>query len=508
MKTIRRKLAVEKQRILKRLDHARRTVTDKPVLNSANIDYEIADKVRGISYGGIGAAHQVVQTSGLPAEINRRLKFFKVHKPYHESDHVLNLAYNALCGGKSLDDLELRRNDRNFLDALGAISLPDPTTAGDFCRRFTALTVHGLMDAINFVRVTKIWRSQGSSFFDLATVDVDGTIVETLGETKEGMDIAYDGTWGYHPLVVSLANTGEPLYIYNRSGNRPSHAGAEGYIDKAIALCKRAGFRKILVRGDTDFSLTQSFDRWHETGATFIFGYDAKPNMVAAAEALADPMYAQLMREAESVIKTSPRQKPVNVKQKIVEDRGYKVLKLLREDIAEFSYRPGACVRDYRVVVLRKLISEVYYGFETVDETRYFFYITNDSERTAEEVVKEANRRCNQENLHAQLKDGGVKALHAPVNSLVANWAYMVMASLAWTIKAWFALMLPVGGRWAEKHKEERDQVLRMEFRTFVQAFIIIPAQIVTAGRRIVYRLLGWNPWQPILFRLMAALTS
>lgn len=492
---------------MKRLDRARRTVTEKPVLNTTNIHYEIADKVRGISCGGIGAIHMVTRAVGLAEAIDERLDLFKIHKPYHESDHVLNIAYNGLCGGKTLDDLELRRNDRNYLDALGASSIPDPTTAGDFCRRFTAPTVLGLMEAINFVRVTKVWRHQGASFFDLATIDVDGSIVETLGECKEGMDIAYDGRWGYHPLIVSLANTGEPLYIYNRSGNRPSHAGSEGYIDKAISLCRRAGFRNILVRGDTDFSLTKNFDRWDEGGTKFVFGYDAKPNMVAAADGLPERMYAELVREAERQLEIKARERPANVKQRIVEERGYKDVRLDSEDVAEFPYRPLSCEKTYRVVAVRKNLKVAHFGVPLFDEVRYFFYITNDAAMSAEQVVKEANKRCNQENLIAQLKSG-VRALHAPLNTLEANWAYMVMASLSWTLKAWTALMLPVAGRWQEQHKQDRERLLRMEFRTFIQAFVLIPAQIITAGRRIIYRILAWNPWQHVFFRLVDAFTT
>jgi len=507
VKRIRRKLAAEKKKIMKRLDRARRTVTEKPVLNTTNIHYEIADKVRGISCGGIGAIHMVTRAVGLAEAIDERLDLFKIHKPYHESDHVLNIAYNGLCGGKTLDDLELRRNDRNYLDALGASSIPDPTTAGDFCRRFTAPTVLGLMEAINFVRVTKVWRHQGASFFDLATIDVDGSIVETLGECKEGMDIAYDGRWGYHPLIVSLANTGEPLYIYNRSGNRPSHAGSEGYIDKAISLCRRAGFRNILVRGDTDFSLTKNFDRWDEGGTKFVFGYDAKPNMVAAADGLPERMYAELVREAERQLEIKARERPANVKQRIVEERGYKDVRLDSEDVAEFPYRPLSCEKTYRVVAVRKNLKVAHFGVPLFDEVRYFFYITNDAAMSAEQVVKEANKRCNQENLIAQLKSG-VRALHAPLNTLEANWAYMVMASLSWTLKAWTALMLPVAGRWQEQHKQDRERLLRMEFRTFIQAFVLIPAQIITAGRRIIYRILAWNPWQHVFFRLVDAFTT
>ena len=139
------------------------------------------------------------------------------------------------------------------------------------------------------------------------------------------------------------------------------------------------------------------------------------------------------------------------------------------------------------------------------DEFRYFFYITNHRSLSKEEVVFESNQRCNQENLIAQLQ-GGVRALHAPVNTLNANWAYMVMASLAWSLKAWAGLMLPIHPRWKEKHTEERELVIRMEFRTFLNAFMNVPAQIVQTGRKLVYRLLSWNPWQHIFFRLVYAL--
>jgi hypothetical protein len=57
----------------------------------------------------------------------------------------------------------------------------------------------------------------------MARIDMDGTLVTTGGACKAGIDINYKGEWGYHPLVVSLANTGEALSLVNRSGNRPSH---------------------------------------------------------------------------------------------------------------------------------------------------------------------------------------------------------------------------------------------------------------------------------------------
>ena len=115
------------------------------------------------------------------------------------------------------------------------------------------------------------------------------------------------------------------------------------------------------------------------------------------------------------------------------------------------------------------------------------------------------NDRCDQENLIAQLK-GGAHALRAAVDNLVSNWAYMVMASLAWSLKAWSALVLPEAGRWAEKYRVEKRSLLRMEFSTFCVAMIQVPCQIVRGSRRIVYRLLSWNPWQGVCLRLVERL--
>src|SRR4029079_18471161 len=131
---------------------------------------------------------------------------------------------------------------------------------------------------------------------DYAYVDAYGPLAPSGGWCKDGVDIAYDGTWGYHPLVVSLANTAEPLFLVNRTGNRPSHERADVYLDRAADLCRRAGFRRITFRGDSKFSQTTHLDRWDQAGVRFIFGIDAKPNLVALAEGLAAEAYSELER--------------------------------------------------------------------------------------------------------------------------------------------------------------------------------------------------------------------
>jgi hypothetical protein len=477
------------------------------MMTASNIHYELGQRVQAFSAGGIGAMMMLARSTGLISGIDLNLHLLKRHLPYHESDHVLNIAFNICAGGSRLEHIELRRNDPVFLDALGAQRIPDPTTEGDFCRRFKEADVIALMEAINTAR-QRVWAQQPADFFGEAIVDLDGSLVATDAWCKKGIDISYNGIWGYHVLLVSLANTGEPLYLVNRSGNRPSHEQGPAYVDKTIDLCRRAGFRVIYFRGDTDFSQTQHLDRWDDASdVRFLFGIDAHPTLKAIAQGLPASAYSLLVRPPGYVVKTEPRQRPEPVKAEIVRQRQYETIHLLEEMVAEFEYRPSACDRDYRLVVLRKRVGIDKGSVRLREEYHYHFFITNDRQTPADQIVRKANGRCNQENLIAQLK-GGVHALKTPVDTLVSNWAYMVMASLAWTLKAWAALLLPVEPRHANEHRAEKQTLLRMEFATFRAAIIDLPCQIVRSGGRLIYRLLSWAPWQGAFLRLVERLQN
>lgn len=504
MKNVRQKIAARAKAVQQRIKH-QAEAQDEPMFRARNIRYEFADRTKAICYGGLGLMHSLARQCGLIDAIDRNVELLKFHFPYHESDHVLNIAYNALTDGKCLEDLELKRCDEGYLDALGATRIPDPTTAGDFCRRFeTREQIDALQKAFSETR-HNVWLRQPDEFFEQAIVDMDGSIVETTGECKQGMDISHKGQWGYHPLLVSLRNTNEVLRIVNRSGNRPSHEGAAVECDSVVDELRAAGFRKILLCGDTDYSQTQHLDRWDGDGIQFQFGYDACPNLKEIADNLAKSKWKRLKRRVKHEVQTTPRARPERVKEQIVVEREFRNIVLKSEDVAEFDYRPTACKKTYRMIVVRKNISEEKGEYVLFDDIRYFFYITNDRESAKEDVVFFCNDRCNQENVIEQLKNGP-RAFRAPVDNLYSNWAYMLMASLAWSLKAWSGLWLPETGRWKDRRRAEKFKLLRMEFRTFVNTLIRVPCQIVKSGRRIIYRVLSWNDSQPVFWRLAEVL--
>ena len=107
-----------------------------PMFQSANFRIEWSDQVRVIGPCGIELVQYLAGQTSLAEAIDRRVHLLMIHRPYHESDHKLNLAYNAKCNSGLLEDIEFRRNDEVLLDALGTERFHDPTTAGDFCRRF------------------------------------------------------------------------------------------------------------------------------------------------------------------------------------------------------------------------------------------------------------------------------------------------------------------------------------------------------------------------------------
>jgi hypothetical protein len=356
---------------------------------------------------------------------------------------------------------------------------------GDFLRRFTEADIVALMDAINSVRPA-LWRGRGVDLVgEVVYLDADGTIVPTAGELKQGMDISHKGIWGYAPLLITLANTREVLYLVNRPGNAPSHLDAATWIDKAIALVHPYA-KRVCVRGDTDLSLTANFDRWAQQ-VDFVLGTDNIAALRTRAEALDSSAWQRLQRPAPYENKTgATRARRHNRKQEVVQERGYLNLRLNYEDVAEFTYRPGKCKRDYRVVAVCKNISRIKGEQALIEEIRYFFYFTTypATTHTPAQIVELANERCDQENIHGQL-ESGLGALRPPVDDLLSNWAYLLIAAPAWNIKSWPAMMM--------HRNHDRHAFIGMEFKRFLDIVIRIPAMVIVRARALVVPLVTYT---------------
>ena len=496
-----------KRRIERRLDKTDLRGCSRPMLTATNIHYEVATRTRGIAHGGIGAIHTLARQLGLIDAIDQRLHLLKIHLPYHESDHVLNIAYNPLCDGTCLQDIELRRNDEDFLDALGARRIPDPTTAGDFCRRFER------RPHLHPARHHQRHPPQGLG-------------QPTAAPSSTAPSSTWTAPWWPRPASASRAWTSPttaPGATTRWSSRWPTPARCSAW-STAPAIGPRtrappprstapwpsasaAASARVLLRGDTDFSQTEHLDRWDDDPRVrFIFGYDAAANLKGIAEDLPARAWRPLERPARYQVKTQPRRRPDNVKEAIVVQRGFENLRLRSEEVAEFNYRPTACQKTYRMVVVRKNISREKGEVRLFDEIRYFFYITNDwvSEAVGGGVRGQRPLQPGEPaGAVAQRGAGAAGAGGHAGEQLGVHGDDGLGLEPEGVVGAG-----PAGapGRWQERHREEKAWVLGLEFKTFVNAFVRLPCQMLRTGGKLVYRLLGWNPHLPIFFRLTAAL--
>jgi hypothetical protein len=482
-------IETRKENLGRRLENSKE-YRSRPMFNSGGAIYDISKRTSAIHCGGIGLMHEMANRTDMVEILNGSVRVFKKHRPYFESDHILNMAYNILCGGTCLEDIELLRNNEAYMNALGARRIPDPTTAGDFLRRFRDDDIHDLSGAIGKINV-KMWKKMLSRRArEVGILDIDGKIQETYGECKEGMDVSYNGKWGFSVMLLTEATTGIHTNVINRPGNALSQEEAEQYLESSIATMSEA-FGRIMIRGDTAFSLTWKFDEWTERGVDFIFGYDAHPNIEKIAENTGENRWRRLNRINGKKVAIVRRRRKPRVKALVVKRRKYRTLTQNEECVSEFKYRPGKCGQEYRMIAVRKRIGLSRGQAQLFNVYKYFFYITNIKDKTPEKLVRLIMGRCNHENRIEQMANG-VRALKMPAAEFNANWAYMLIGALAWNMKAYIGLIIP--------DKKKASEILRCEFKRFQNALINIPCQILTTGRRIVYRFLNYSPWVEVIF--------
>lgn len=458
------------------------------VLRLPKTDVEVDQRSEVTPYGGLGLFAAVVRRFGVAEKIDEGVRVFKMHRPFYESDHVLSIAANLFVGGSCLEDQANLQQSEAVRRILGAVRIPDPTTAGDFLRRFDESRLAALRQAHDDAAraVGRALRKRRGKLA-LATVDVDGHVKALYGVQKEGADFNYKRQWSYHPLLVSLAQTGECLALRNRPGNVRSSEGAAGVLDAVLPeLRERA--ERILVRGDSDFDRQDLRDVAKKHGAYVAIVGREQTGRPEIAKAIPDSAYRpfrpRAWRAAEQRCRRrgykARRRKP-NLRRKRARERQYKELRLVEQQIAEVPHRPTGSPHTYRLIVRRQLIQNYEGQQRLLDEYRYRYVVT-DLPGAAEDVLDETYQRCDQENLIQQL-GAGLAAWRMPVAEFNGNAAWLEIARLAWNIGKWIALLaLP-------------EETARWEWKRFRLAFVCVAAQVLRRSRQITLRISSSHRW-------------
>jgi len=454
-------------------------------------------------YGGLVLAQQFVRRFGLAKRLDNALGLFKRHAPYHESDHVLALAYTLYADGTCLEDQAALQGSEAVRRLVGACRIPDPTTAGDFLRRFTTAQdvehLSGVTDEVEEAVWSKLARNvrRRRKKHELALVDLDGHIKPLYGVQKEGADFSYDGRWSYQPLVVSLGGSGECLKVVNQPGSARSSDAAAKALQEVLPMVRRH-FRNAIVRGDTDFDRSDVYNAAIKAGAYFAIGGRLHQNRAALAQAIAVARWKPFVPRADRQQPSGPSRhgRTVNYRRKKALERKFRTLRTVKQWVSEIVYQPGGLDSACRMIVRRILIEETDGQGALFEYYRYRLVLTNlPRTYTARQVVDITYQRCDQENVIEQFGTG-IAGWRMPVAEFMGNSAWLQIARLAWNLGKWIAqLALP-------------SEVVRWEWKRFRRHFVYIAAKVLKEGRSLVVRLAGSHRFLPDILTAHARLQT
>ena len=454
-------------------------------------------------YGGLVLAQQFVRRFGVAKRLDEALALFKRHAPYHESDHVLALAYTLYADGTCLEDQAALQGSEAVRRLVGACRIPDPTTAGDFLRRFRVAQdverLAGVTDEVQEAVWSKLPRHvrRRRKKQELALVDLDGHIKPLYGVQKEGADFSYDGRWSYQPLVVSLGGSGECLRVVNQPGSARSSDAAAKALEEVLPLVRRH-FRNALVRGDTDFDRSDVFKAVLAAKAYFAIGGRLYPNRAALVQAIAERRWEPFVARAEREQPSGPSREgrtPNYRRQKAVERR-FRMLRTVKQWVTEIAYQPAGLGSACRMIVRRILIEENDGQGALFKHFRYRLVLTNlPRSYSPRQIIDLTYQRCDQENVIEQFGDG-IAGWRMPVAEFMGNSAWLQITRLAWNLGKWIAqIALP-------------REVVRWQWKRFRRHFVYIAAKVLKTGRRLVVRLAGSHRFLPDILTAHARLQT
>jgi len=395
------------------------------------------------AYGGLGLVHQLLHRTDAKSRIEDGVNVLQVQRGYGESDHLFHLVSAIYSGASCIQDLELFQQDEAYKRLLNVDSVTDPSTMGDFMRRFGRADINGYKAAIWSVQ-EHVWRKLRKGQRKHATLDLDAKICPVYGKRKRGADYSYKRTFSYHPEMLSLAETGEWLDGVNRPGNERSG-------DRAAYLLRRnlprvtAHFGSVCVRGDSKYGRSDVLEVCHQYGANVVVCWQSCATLRRISEQLPARAWDLLSRDGDAAQENGVkrRRRRRNVRRMKARKRGYTDKKLKQEKVAEFAYTPcplrGKIEKPYRMIVIRKQI-EVAEKTALFDVYEYRYILTDLRKKPAADIVSFAYGRCNQENLIEQGKNG-VSAFRMPTGDLLANEVWMITAMFAQNLKSWLSLL-------------------------------------------------------------------
>ena len=454
-------------------------------------------------YGGLVLAQQFIRRFRVAQRLDGALRLFKRHAPYHESDHVLALAYTLYADGTCLEDQAVLQGSEAVRRLVGACRIPDPTTAGDFLRRFKSTqdveqlsgVIDELEEAVWSKLAGKLRRHRKKREF--ALVDLDGHVKPLYGVQKEGADFSYDGRWSYQPLVVSLAGSGECLKVVNQPGSaRPSDAAAKAV--REVLPRVRRHFRNAVVRGDTDFDRSDIFKAVMEEKAYFAIAARLYAKRAALVEAIAEENWKPFVPRAEREERSgsSRHGRTANYRRQKAAERGFRTLRTIAQWLSEIDYQPHGLEAACRMIVRRVLIEETDGQGALFKHFRYRLVLTNlPRSYTPRQVIDLTYQRCDQENVIEQFGQG-IAGWRMPVGEFMGNSAWLEIARLAWNLGKWIAqIALP-------------SEVVRWEWKRFRRHFVYIAAKVLKLGRSWVVRLARSHRFLPDIVTAHARLQT
>jgi hypothetical protein len=454
-------------------------------------------------YGGLVLAQQFVRRFRIAQRVDESLRLFRRHAPYHESDHVLALAYTLYADGTCLEDQSALQGSEAVRRLVGACRIPDPTTAGDFLRRFrTVQDVEQLSEVIDEVQAA-VWSKPARGVRrrrkkeEFALVDLDGHVKPLYGVQKEGADFSYDRRWSYQPLVVSLGGSGECLKVVNQPGNCRSSEAAAKALKEVLPWVKRY-FLNALVRGDTDFDRSDVYNAVIDEGAYFAIGGRLYPNRAALVEAIAEESWRPFVPRAdrEEGSRSSRRVRRANYRRNKAQDRGFRTLRTVKQWVSEIAYQPTGLGFACRMIVRRILIEESDGQGALFEHFRYRLVLTNlPRSYSPRQIIDLSYQRCDQENVIEQF-GVGIAGWRMPVAEFMGNSAWLQIARLAWNLGKWIAQIALPG------------EVVRWEWKRFRRHFVYIAAKVLKEGRSLVVRLAGSHRFLPDILTAHARLQT